>query len=94
MIAEPDAARAVLPALTLPPGTYNVTDGCPVTQATLNARLAAALGKNLHPLDDPYWGRRGVLFGHSRRITDGRFHDLVGWHAQVPRAAEDLADML
>jgi len=37
MITEPDAARAVLPALTVPPGTYHVTDGSPVTQDALNA---------------------------------------------------------
>ena len=94
MIAQPDAARAVFPALTLPAGIYNVTDGCPVTQASLNACLAAALGKKLHPLDGPRWGCRGALLGHSRRITDSTFRDLAGWHPQVPRAAEDLADLL
>lgn len=93
MIAETDAADAVLPALRVPAGTYNVTDGCPVTQATLNARLAAAAGRSLHPLDDPRWGG-GILFGTSRRILDGRFGELTGWRPRVPRAAESLAGLL
>jgi nucleoside-diphosphate-sugar epimerase len=93
MIAETDAADAVLPALSVPVGTYNVTDGCPVTQATLNARLAGATGRSLHPLDDPRWGG-GILFGTSRRILDGRFGKLTGWQPRVPRAAESLADLL
>ncbi len=42
MIAEPDAARASLSALAAPPGTYNITDGLPVAQAELNARMEAA----------------------------------------------------
>jgi hypothetical protein len=83
----------VLPALTIPPGTYNVTDGYPCTQATLNARLAAAAGTALGPLGDPRWGHRGILFGHSRRITDTTFSDLTGWQPQVSGAAETMASI-
>jgi hypothetical protein len=93
MIAEPDAARAVRPALTVPPGTYNVTDGCPVTQGMLNARLEAALGQTLHSLDDLGW-YDGILFGPSRRITDRTFGDLTGWQPQVAPATESLAGLL
>ncbi len=94
MIAEPDAARAALPALTVPPGTYNLTDGLPVTQATLNARLEAAHGRRLHPLDDPRWGYHGTLFGHSRKITDRTFSDLTGWRPHHIPAAGTLIGML
>ena len=91
MIALPDAARAVVAALTLPAGTYNVTDGLSVTQGTLNARLAAGLGKNrLHPVGDPQWGARGIPFGHSRRVSDTTFSDLTGWRPQMSNAAEGL----
>jgi hypothetical protein len=93
MIAESDAAGAVLPALALPAGTYNVTDGCPVTQATVNARLAAAAGHRLHPLDDPHGGER-TLFGPSRMIIDHAFGELTGWRPETSRAAEGLADLL
>lgn len=94
MIAELDAARAVLPALTVPPGTYNVTDGLPVTQGTLNTRLEAAQGRPLHPLDDPKWGCHGTLFGHSRKITDRTFSDLTGWRPHRVPAAATLIGML
>jgi nucleoside-diphosphate-sugar epimerase len=94
MIAEPDAASAVLPALTVPPGIYNVTDGAPVTQGMLNTGLEAALGRPLHSLNDPGWGRDGSLFGFSRRIADARFGDLTGWRPRVAPAAGNLCDLL
>lgn len=94
MVAETDAARAVLPALTVPPGTYNVTDGAPVTQGMLNARLETTLGRDLHTLDDPGWGYDGTLFGPSRKITDATFADLTGWRPHATPAVEGLAVML
>jgi hypothetical protein len=94
MIAEPDAARAVLPALTIPAGTYHVTDGCPLTQRMLNARLETALGRDLHSLDDPGWGYNGTLFGPSRRIADRTFGDLTGWRPHHIPAADSLAGLL
>ncbi len=94
MIAEPDAARVVRPALTVPPGTYNVTDGFPVTQGMLNARLEAALGRPLHSLNELGWGADGTLFGPSRRIADRTFGDLTGWQPQVTPAAESLVGLL
>jgi hypothetical protein len=94
LIAEPDAARAVVPALTVPPGTYHVTDGCPVTQGALNARLETALGRGLHRLDDPGWGDDGALFGPSRMITDAVFADRTGWRPHHVPAAETLAALL
>ena len=94
MVAEADAARAVLPALSVPPGTYNVTDGAPVTQGMLNARLETALDRDLHTLDDPGWGYDGTLFGPSRKITDATFADLTGWRPDANPDAEGLAVML
>lgn len=90
VIAEHDAARAVIPALTAPPGCYDVTDGFPVRQATLNARLSIAVAKDLHPLDDPWWGLRGVLFGHSRRVTGTTFTDVTGWRPHMTDATRVL----
>jgi hypothetical protein len=94
MIAETDAARAVRPALTIPPGTYDLTDGCPVTQGMLNARLERACGRALHSLGDPGWGHEGALFGCSRKITGTAFGALTGWRPQVTSAADSLAGML
>jgi nucleoside-diphosphate-sugar epimerase len=94
LIAQADAARAVRPALTVPPGTYNLTDGCPVTQGMLNDRLEAATGLALHSLDDPGWGYKGALFGRSRKITGTAFGALTGWRPRVAPAANSLAAML
>ncbi len=93
LIAEPDAARAVRLALTVPPGTYNLTDGFPVTQGMLNARLEGALGRPLHSLDELGWGADGTLFGPSRKIADDTFGDLTGWQPQPAPAAESLAGL-
>ncbi len=93
LIAQPDAARAIRPALTVPPGTYNLADGFPVTQGMLNARLEAALGRPLHSLDELGWGADGILFGPSRRIADRTFGDLTGWQPQAAPAAESLAGL-
>jgi hypothetical protein len=51
-IASNDAARAIQAAFTAPPGTYNVSDGQPVTQGAIHAVLEQAMGKVLHPLYD------------------------------------------
>jgi hypothetical protein len=94
MITESDAARAVLPALTVTPGTYNVTDGCPITQGMLNTRLETALGRDLHSLDDPHWGYNGTLFGPSRKIADVAFGHLTGWRPHHVPAVESPAGLL
>lgn len=90
MIADTDAARAVRAALTVSPGTYNLTDGCLVTQGMLNARLERAYGRALHSLDDPGWGYEGALFGCSRKITSTAFGVLTGWRPQATPAADRL----
>lgn len=94
MIAEPDAARAVWPAITVPPGGYNLTDGVPVTQAVLNAGLETALGRPLHSAYDPGWSAEGILFGPSRKVADRTFADLTGWHPHVVPAAGDITGAL
>ena len=94
MLAEADAALAVRPALTAPPGTYDVTDGWPITQSALTDRLEGAVGRLLHSLDDPRWGACGVLFGRSRRITSTAFTTRTGWRPRLTPAADGLAAML
>lgn len=94
MVGEADAARAVLPAFAVPPGTYHVTDGCPLTQGLINAWLEDAGCQALHGLDDPRWACGGALFGRSRRITDAAFGTLTGWHPQAAPAVASLAAML
>ena len=77
-IALPDAT-AIAVAAKAPPGTYNVSDGHPVTQAAINAVLEEATGGSLYPLHDAFWGDLGVLFGSSHLLADTNFTSLTGW---------------
>lgn len=78
-IASGDAVRAIHAGFAAPPGTYNVSDGQPVTQGAINAVLERATGKVLHPLYDASWGESGTLFGASRLVADDHFAALTGW---------------
>lgn len=78
-INSTDAARAIHAATFAPPGTYNVTDGRPVTQSAIQTVLEQARGTVLHPLYDASWGESGVLFGASRLLADADFGELTGW---------------
>ena len=83
-ISATDAATAVEVATGSPPGTYNVSDGHPVTQAAVNDALQEVAGTALHPLYDPGWGQTSTLFGASRLLADGAFARLTGWHPVGP----------
>jgi hypothetical protein len=87
-ISAADAARAAHVAITLAPGTYNVSDNRPLTQAAINAALEEAAGKRLHPLYDPDWGESSTLFGSSRRLARGHFGELTGWRPEGSGASE------
>jgi hypothetical protein len=82
-ISPRDAATAVLAALAVPPGTYNVSDGRSVTSDDINAALEEITGQRLHPLYDLRWGAGG-LFGVSRNLDDMEFRDLTSWRPQDP----------
>ncbi|KWX67754.1 NAD(P)-dependent oxidoreductase [Mycobacterium sp. NAZ190054] len=83
-----DAANAVVAALDVAPGTYNVTDDCPVTARQHSAAMAAAVG--VRP-----WaalpGRAALLMGdrstsmtRSLRVNNARFRDAAGWRPRYP----------
>jgi nucleoside-diphosphate-sugar epimerase len=81
-----DAATAATAALRAPPGTYNVTDGCPRTVTDLDEAIAAGTGRVLHPLYDGRW-TDGPLFGRSRRLAVGPFGVATGWRPAAADAA-------
>lgn len=80
-----DAATAVVAALGVPAGTYDVADASLPLQGQLNAALEVAAGEILHPLYDWAWGPAGTLFGASRRLDPAPFTSMTGWH---PTAAD------
>lgn len=89
MIHIDDAAAAVVAALTLPAGTYNVVDDEPLTRADHAAVAAAAVGRRVRPLP-AVAGRMPVLtaLARSQRISNARLRDAAGWAPSAPSARE------
>jgi hypothetical protein len=87
-----DAARAAAAALTAPAGTYYVTDGSPRALRELACAIAAAAGRELHPLDDGAWGH-GQLFRYSRPADGAEFQAVTGWRPRFPDPAEQLSQL-
>ena len=83
-----DAGAAVVAALGVPAGIYNVVDDGPVTKRSYADALAAAVGKRAW-LRIP--GRAALLLGNrstsltrSLRISNDRFREASGWRPMYP----------
>ena len=91
-IETTDAASAAVAALTAPAGVYDVTDGAPRAQRELADAIAAAAGRDLHPLNDGSRGH-GQLFGCARPADGAEFRAVTGWRPRFPDAAERLSQL-
>lgn len=85
-VSHDDAASAVIAALSLPAGTYNVCDDEPVTHREYFDSLAAALGVPAPKLP-PAWlglffGSVGRMAARSLRMSNGKLRSACAW---VPR---------
>lgn len=87
-----DGARAVVAALTAPPGTYNVVDDEPMTKTAYANAVAKAAGRKLR-LTVP--GRLALSIGshavsqtHSLRISNTRLKTLTDWAPRYPNARD------
>lgn len=94
-ISHDDAAAAVLAALELPPGTYNVADDEPVTRREYYGSLAAALGLPA-PKFPPRWlwrlgGSVGETLARSQRISNRALRTASGWRPRFPSVREGWA---
>jgi nucleoside-diphosphate-sugar epimerase len=79
-----DAAAAITAALRAPPGTYNVADADPLTNAEVDAALAAAVGLDaLRPHAPP----DGPL-ARSQRVSSRRLREATGWAPRMRAGAE------
>ncbi len=90
-IAQADAAGAVVAALALPPGIYNVADDQPLTRRDHVAALAGALGAPM-PRFAPAWTARllgsvGDVMSRSQRISNRKLR-AAGWRPRYPSARE------
>lgn len=87
-----DAAAAVVAALKVPPGVYNVTDDIPLKRREAFDLLAAALGAK-SPRIPPRWatmlaGSIGETLGRSQRLSNAKFRQAAGWAPKVPSVRE------
>ena len=87
-VSHDDAASAVLAALQVPAGIYNVADDEPVTRRDYVDSLAAALGAP-PPRLPPAWlgplmGPVARALGRSLRISNRKLREAAGW---APRLA-------
>ncbi|TDC43746.1 NAD(P)-dependent oxidoreductase [Actinomadura sp. KC345] len=90
-----DAATAVVAALGVPAGTYNIVDDEPLTKRGYADALAHAAGAT------PWVrlpGRAGLVFGdrltsltRSLRVSNARFRAATGWAPRHPSAREGWA---
>ena len=87
LVAHDDAARAVVAAMDIPAGVYNVVEKEPRTRRQLGEHIAAALGVK-PPRVMPAWisrlmGSAGEMLGRSERISNRKLEETGRWRAQV-----------
>jgi nucleoside-diphosphate-sugar epimerase len=97
-LAQDDAASAVIAALDVPSGTYNVAENEPMRRGEWVASLAHAAGyKAPRPL--PGWLTRMMggpmeLLSRSLRISNRKFREASGWEPFYPRADDAWSSVL
>lgn len=83
-----DAGAAVVAALTVPAGTYNVVDDEPVTKRGYADALAAAAGKAAWLRAPGYGalllGNRSTSLTRSLRVSNAKFREASGWRPCYP----------
>jgi 2-alkyl-3-oxoalkanoate reductase len=94
-VSHDDAATAVVAALSLDAGPYNVADNEPVTRGALGEIVAALLG--VRPPRRPVprllvriLGSIGELMSRSQRISNRKLREAAGWRPRYPSIREGL----
>jgi nucleoside-diphosphate-sugar epimerase len=79
-----DAAAAVVAALDVPAGTYNVAEPDPVRRCVHRDALATAVGRSqLEPVPDPFRGRGTNILARSHRISSQQLRDVSPWAPSI-----------
>jgi nucleoside-diphosphate-sugar epimerase len=97
-LAQDDAATAVLAALGVPAGVYNVIEDAPMRRGDWARSLAAAAGLGA-PKPLPSWmtALGGSLFrflARSLRISNRTFREASGWAPRYPNASSAWPNVL
>ena len=98
MVSHADAASAVVAALTVPAGIYNVVDDEPLRRRELVDSLAATLNAP-PPKLLPAWlkyllGSLGETLSRSQRISNRKLKAASGWVPRWRSAREGLAEVI
>ena len=80
-----DAATAVVAALGVPAGIYNVADTDPATNAEIDAALAAAAGVEALRVAEP---QPDAPIARSQRVSTRRLREASGWAPRVRAGTE------
>ncbi|MEP7112751.1 MAG: NAD(P)H-binding protein [Ilumatobacteraceae bacterium] len=79
-----DAAAAVVAALAVPAGTYNVAEPDPVRRSEHRRALAGAVDRSqLEPIPAPSGGSGTNILARSHRISSQRLRDVSSWTPTV-----------
>jgi 2-alkyl-3-oxoalkanoate reductase len=94
-VSHDDAAVAVVAALSLASGAYNVVDDDPVTRRVLGETVAALLGVKPPRRPVPKWitrllGSLGELMSRSQRISNRKLREAGDWRPRFPGIREGL----
>lgn len=97
-ISHDDAAAAVVAALNLPAGIYNVTDDEPVIKREFFRVLAGAVGAP-EPRFPPSWiayllGSLGETLARSQRMSNRKLRGASAWAPKFPSVREGLVEAI
>jgi nucleoside-diphosphate-sugar epimerase len=97
-ISHDDAAAAVIAALALPAGIYNVADDEPVTKREFFQTLAGVVGVP-EPRFPPSWmshllGSLGETLARSQRVSNRKLRGASGWSPRFPSVREGLVEAI
>jgi 2-alkyl-3-oxoalkanoate reductase len=94
MVMHDDAAAAVIAALEVPTGAYNIVDDQPMTHQALGNAVAEVLGVR-QPKFLPSWmaklgGSLGQTLARSLRVSNAKLKGASAWRPSAPSAADGL----
>jgi len=97
-VSHDDAATAVVAALEVPAGAYNVVDDEPVSHRDYFGSLAQNLGleapRFLPSWATPLLGTAGPTMARSLRISNRKLRTETGWEPQLPSVRDGWPVML